>query len=137
MEFVARKACGDHSVNLLLMTALFVVLGARRKMPDLVLMRRWSYPRGAAVATVVLFFRFSSSGFFPPDSAWCLCGGLYSEDLRDFGAIVNSPITASVVRAAWCRPFCVRYQGRGGERPAGGPCMYVADDGLCGLTPAR
>jgi Cu-processing system permease protein len=106
-EFVAGKyigLVGTIAVNLLLMTmALFVVLGALEgKMPDLVLMKAVALILAelSLLTAVALFFStFSSSGIL---SAGLTLGvfvvGLYSEDLRGFGAIVNSPITASVVR---------------------------------------
>lgn len=106
-EFVAGKyigLVGTISVNLLLMTvALFIVLGVLEgKLPDLVLMKAvvLILAELSLLTAVALFFStFSSSGIL---SAGLTLGvfvvGLFSEDLRGFSAIVNSPMTASIVR---------------------------------------
>lgn len=106
-EFVAGKyigLVGTIAINLLLMTvALCVVLGALEgKMPDLVLMKAvvLILAELSLLTAVALFFStFSSSGIL---SAGLTLGvfvvGLFSEDLRGFGAIVNSPMTATIVR---------------------------------------
>lgn len=107
-EFVAGKyigLVGTIAVNLLLMTAaLFMVLGVLEgKMPDLVLMKAvvLILAELSLLTAVALFFStFSSSGIL---SAGLTLGvfvvGIFSQDLRGFGAIVDSPMTASIVRS--------------------------------------
>lgn len=108
-EFVAGKflgLVGTITVNVLLMTAaLFVVLAwLEWKMPDFGLMKAvvLILAELALLTAVALFFStFSSSGIL---SAGLTLGvfvvGLFSEDLRGFSAIVNSPMVSSMVRGA-------------------------------------
>jgi len=107
-EFVAGKylgLVGTIAVNVLMMTvALFVVLGwLEGKMPNPILLKAVALILAelALLTAVALFFSsFSSSGIL---SAGLTLGvfvvGLFSEDLRGFDAIVNSPMAASAVRA--------------------------------------
>jgi Cu-processing system permease protein len=106
-EFVIGKylgLVGTITVNLSLMTvALFIVLAVLQKqMPDLVLLKAVVLILGelALLTAVALFFStFSSSGILSAAltlGVWVV--GLFSEDLRGFSAIVNSPAVGSMVR---------------------------------------
>ena len=106
-EFVLGKylgLVGTIAVNVALMTAaLFVVLAVmERKVPDPVLLKAvlLILAELALLTAVALFFStFSSSGILSAGltlGVWVV--GLFSEDLRGFSAIVNSPALASAVR---------------------------------------
>lgn len=106
-EFVLGKYAGlvgTITVNVLMMTvALFVVLAVLEgKMPDPVLLKAvvLILAELALLTAVALFFStFSSSGILSAGltlAVWVV--GLFSEDLRGFSAIVNSPGLASAVR---------------------------------------
>lgn len=106
-EFVLGKylgLVGTIAVNVLLMTvALFVVLAVLEKsLPNPVLFKAviLILAELALLTAVALFFStFSSSGILSAGltlAVWVV--GLFSEDLRGFSGVVNSPGLAAAVR---------------------------------------
>lgn len=106
-EFVIGKYAGlvgTIAVNVLMMTlALFIVIAwLERRVPDPILLKAviLILAELALLTAVALFFStFSSSGILSAGltlGVWVV--GLFSEDLRGFSAIVNSPAVASMVR---------------------------------------